>query len=696
MRNSESIYRDLIENIRDIVYAVDNNGIITYLSPSIRSIGGYDPTELIGRNFSDLVYKDDKATMIGLFGRYLAGLSGPSSIDARLIIKSGDIRWARISVQPINDEQGFKGVRGVLSDITENKKAEEALRESEERYRAVWDNSPVGICLTDKDGIYRFVNPAYCRIYGYQPEELVGEPFYKVIAPDNIGNIRKETHNRLFDEGKAVPLGESEFIRKDGCRLWVEYTADFVRKDGIPIYLVSMNVDITDRKMTELALKESEEKYRLLIDNAQDSILLVEQNGSIFLLNKKAANYLQGQPDDFTGRNIRDLFPHDAAENRIRLIGQVIRQNSIVVREESIHFNGEQRWFQTNLHPIFSYRTGIRGVQIISRDITDDKKKAFRTSARIRLLENLRNAENAERCLQYGCDAIYDSMYFKRSGAVLFGEDDNPSKFGQRTESENMDNLMKYIRPGRDFYRSISETTERISQSYIIDNSDLENAGLYVSGVNRTRNVRAENAYLKENSNLLIPMLGENRVPIGWVLTNSHFEKEGEFEDIVSGVEEVVEIITQHIREMQGRVKLKEEQHVLERTNVALTEVMASIEEEKGEQRERIIENIDNVILPLLEKVDNQGRINRTYFDQLKVNLKALASSPEEPQRNIAKLTSREMEICDLIKVGSSNKIIAESIAISVATVKKHRESIRRKLGLNHREVNLTTYLQNM
>ncbi len=692
--SSEILYRELVENLKDVIYSVDSGGKITYLSPSIKFIGGYEPSELIGKRFVSLVRKDDQARLMKEFGKYVSGYTEPTDIVARPIVKSGRIVWVRISVQPIRDENGFKGIRGVISDITRIKLAEKALRESEERYRAVWENSPVGICLTDRDGIYQYVNPAYCEIYGYAQDELVGRPFYEAISNDSGGKLIRESHNRIFESGDPIPLRETEFIRHNGKRVWIEYKADFVRKNGIPVYLVSMNVDVSERKRAEMAFKASEEKYRLLLENAVESIISVEESGKIFLVNMTAAKYLGGNPDDFIGRTIRDIFPKKTADTRMKAINQAIKQSSAIIREEAIEIKGKKSWFKTRIQPVFDYQTGLKVAQIISLDITEDKKKSQRTNSRVKLLENLRNSDSLEQCLQYACDTIHDSMFFKRSVLILRdtdGETIDHGQFGADIETvRKVESCIGFDENNNRF----DEPIMKISRSFVVAPSSSRDHGVPEQEIDDPPMPNLDNQW-RQGYSFRTPMIGERNKTIGWLWADSPCDDKIPSKETIIHIEEIVNIVTQHIRELRGRMRLKDERRTLENTNVTLKEVMATVEEEKKELRERIIEDVDTIIMPILEKIISEdGTLNPTYFDLLRKNLEALTGESGGSRRNIAKLTSREVEICELIKNGSTNKEIADILSISVGTVKKHREAIRKKLGLKYKSINLTTYLQ--
>jgi len=123
LRESEEKYRDLVENINDIIYAVDEHGVMTYVSPVIESFIGYSPPEVIGRSFIEFIYPEDLQRIRKSFQRLLSG-HGEAN-EYRVLTKSGEIRWMRTSSQPVFIGDRVIGVQGVLADITERKRAEE-------------------------------------------------------------------------------------------------------------------------------------------------------------------------------------------------------------------------------------------------------------------------------------------------------------------------------------------------------------------------------------------------------------------------------------------------------------------------------------------------------------------------------------------------------------------------------------------
>jgi len=131
LRKSEKKYRDLVENISDVIYSIDKNGVMTYISPAIESIVGYSPSEIIGKPLIEFVYKEDLTRMRKRFAETLSGHIKPS--EYRFLSKSGEIHWILASSKPVSIENHVIGIQGVLTDNTERKRAEIALQEKEQK-----------------------------------------------------------------------------------------------------------------------------------------------------------------------------------------------------------------------------------------------------------------------------------------------------------------------------------------------------------------------------------------------------------------------------------------------------------------------------------------------------------------------------------------------------------------------------------
>ena len=244
----------LFNRVFDALIVFDEQGKIVDTNESATRMLGYGKREFKSLGFSDLFSKCESGP--GCYQIFNTAKEEfvcvgenrvVTSIGASIIVDCAAVRVEHADCQYIITS---------LRDISERKLAQEALKESEERHRAVWEYSPAGICLTDKDGVYRYVNPAYCNLYGYSEEELIGRPFYELIMEVRDLEVQRRRYNKLFEDGKSIEMGEAEFVKKSGEPIWVHYTGDFVRRDKKPIYMVALNIDITEQKRNRRELDE--------------------------------------------------------------------------------------------------------------------------------------------------------------------------------------------------------------------------------------------------------------------------------------------------------------------------------------------------------------------------------------------------------------------------------------------------------
>ena len=266
-----------------------------------------------------------------------------------------------------------------------------------------------------------------------------------------------------------------------------------------------------------------------------------------------------------------------------------------------------------------------------------------------------------------------------------FGIDDDSAK-----------SLEKFLPPSRDFVNRGRQRKNRIGHSYLIPGetpSDLDRPRKHA----RQATGRADHDRVWEKGyRLFVPMLGKKSKFEGWLSVNTPFSGKIPSLDQVAFLEEVVDIVAQQVYQIQNRERLRLERQALEEKNIALTEVLTHIEEEKMGIKQRITESIDHTLLPILSKLSGEsGAMSSTYVGLLKSGLIDLASSAGGFQHIYSKLSPRERDICMMIKDFATNKEVARTLNIKVGTVRKHRERIRRKLGLTNRKVNLAAYLNN-
>ncbi len=185
LRESEETYRSLVEELNDIVYSIDNNALITYVSPNIETFSGYRPAEVIGRRFIDFVHKDDLAQRIPQFLKILSG--GLEATEYRMVTKTGEIRWIRTSGRPILKDGHVMGIRGILVDLTERKRAEEKRQELETQLQKARKMESLGILA---GGVAHDLNNVLGGIVGL-PDLLISQVADDSPLKESLKAIRK-------------------------------------------------------------------------------------------------------------------------------------------------------------------------------------------------------------------------------------------------------------------------------------------------------------------------------------------------------------------------------------------------------------------------------------------------------------------------------------------------------------------------
>lgn len=261
IRESEEKYRDLVENINDLIYSVDIDGIITYVSPVVEKLYGYRQDEVLGRRFVDFIHEEDRERLTERFRR---ALDGDANVhEYRLITRSGDIKWFFTHNRPIFFEGETIGLRGVLTDITDRKRAEDAVRESEAKFRLFYENAPVAYQSLDEDGTILYINPAWLETLGYDEEEVIGHWFGDFLDHESNERFNKE-YQQFKDEGKTNNA-EYVLMRKDGSEIIAAFNGRIGRTlDGGFERAHCIFHNITEQKKHEEELERYSEEMRNL------------------------------------------------------------------------------------------------------------------------------------------------------------------------------------------------------------------------------------------------------------------------------------------------------------------------------------------------------------------------------------------------------------------------------------------------
>ena len=263
LRESETRYRRLIETMNEGLAVTDKDFRLTFMNERFCEMLEYSRYELMGHRIGEFIPEDFQGMLEEQLNRRKRGETEPYEMAWKK--KGGATIHTQVSPKVLFDDQGnYLGSIGVLTDITERKRAEEILRESEERFRGIFEQAAVGIAQVDLDGRWLLMNQRLCEIVGYRREELLVKTFQDITHPDDLETDLNYVRQMLAGEIRTYSM-EKRYIQKDGSIVWVNLSVGLMRKaDGTPGYFISVYEDINRRKQVEEALQRSEDEARRL------------------------------------------------------------------------------------------------------------------------------------------------------------------------------------------------------------------------------------------------------------------------------------------------------------------------------------------------------------------------------------------------------------------------------------------------
>jgi PAS domain S-box-containing protein len=372
LRASESRLRAILDSEPECVKTVSVDGRLLEMNPAgLRMIDAEDSAEVLGRQLVELIHPEDRAAYLELHQKAARG--GTGQLQFRIVGLRGTERWMEShSVALRAEDGGILSVLSVTRDITERKRAEAALRDSEDRYRDLVENNRDLICTHDLEGNLLSVNEAAVRFTGYSREALLRMNLADLLAP--------EVRSRLDGHLKTIratgrATGLMRVLTATGETRYWEYN-NSLRTEGVSLPVVrGMAQDVTEARRAKAELRASEAKHRALIDHMSEGLLLVDRGENILFANQAICRLLDYSESELVGQNI-ELFlfreedrPAMAERNRRRAEG-IAEGYEIELRNRS----GELLWTRFSASPVADKEGQISGSMAIIADITERKR----------------------------------------------------------------------------------------------------------------------------------------------------------------------------------------------------------------------------------------------------------------------------------------------------------------------------------
>ncbi len=479
---------DLLDNMNDIIYTADREGNLLSINLAVKRIMGFDPQEIIGTHYSRWMTKEESDRLEAARPSTLQGQRMTDQVVLR--DKQGDPHYVEISISPMVVNGRIVGTQGIIRDITRQQKAEQAVREREERLRSLFDAVTESVFLLDPQGTVLALNETAARRFGKSRGDLigtkiadVGEHLFSAAAVeyrtrrisavlqtkqpvrfederagrwfdtsaypvfDQHGNVcqiaifgkditeRKRAEEEIralqrriefilgaaktglnitdrdfnvryvdpawqtvygayqgkkcyeYFHGVDRPCPECGIPKAMQTRQIVIYDSTLPKEQNRPIQVTTIpfqadngewlaaevNVDIAERKSLELKLRESELRYRTVVETAGETIAIVDAAGVFRFMNTTAGRRLGGQPADFIGKTMWELFPQDIADRQVGTIRKVIDTATAVNTIVSSYVGGESRWYNTTIEPLKDSVGTVSAAMVVARDIHELK-----------------------------------------------------------------------------------------------------------------------------------------------------------------------------------------------------------------------------------------------------------------------------------------------------------------------------------
>ena len=373
LRESEEKYRTVFENTGTSMVIVEESTIISLANKEFAQLTGFSKDDIEGKKrWTEFVVKEDLERMLAQHQlRRQNQEKALTHYEFRVVTKSGDIHTIYLSIDMI---PGTTKSVASLMDITERKRAEGALRESEEKFRSLVEHALEGILILDLQGTILFANNAAARtIEADDCAGLIGRNVMEFIAPESREDVVRDFIQ--VSQGHDAYLAQYNAISAKGNKFCVESIGKVISYEGEPADLISIQ-DITERKRAEDALRESEERYRILTDAAHDAIYTLSPEGVVRYVNSGGAALIGMPPEKIVGLSLGMLYHAEIAQEFRENLDKVISTKR-PVRYDAKFWHEDQdqiTWLDAQLVPQLGPDGSVVQVIGISRSITDRKQ----------------------------------------------------------------------------------------------------------------------------------------------------------------------------------------------------------------------------------------------------------------------------------------------------------------------------------
>ncbi len=374
LQESEAKYRIISQNSSDCICLHSPERDFVFVSASALDVIGYKPEQLEQKRLRDIVSKADYDLVKSHITEVILNPKKKIVTSYRARHADGSIVWLETHGGAILDQEGqIMYFQTSTRNITDRVLAEEKLRESEERYKLISQNSHDIVSLMDLEGQYLFVSPSLKDTLGYEVEEMLGTKTIDYIHPDDLSEVVASMSKTISEKKKA---GEAifRFRHKNGSYRWLEAKGGVITNDeGEPIYIRSTKVDITDKIMAEQKLKEKEEQYKLVSENSTDVIALHDLHGEFTFISPSCYRLVGYTVEESLKLNpLSMIHPEDKDRVQKTFIDTITKGHKDVQISYRMRKRDESYvWVGVSLTSVMSQDGRVQFILSSTRDITE-------------------------------------------------------------------------------------------------------------------------------------------------------------------------------------------------------------------------------------------------------------------------------------------------------------------------------------
>jgi len=641
---------------------------ITYWSKQAEKIFGWNAEEVMGKRIDQLkwVHEDDVRRVAKLSTDMISSHRTSNLHINRNYRKDGSViicEWYNSAL--LNATGELISVLSLIMDITARKHMEEEVQKSEGMYRAVVEDQTELICRWLSDGTLTFVNDAYCRFFDKQRHELVGKPFTPLIPAEDHCAVNK--HISSLTSSKTSGTIEHRVIGPNGELRWMQWhNKAILNLDGQILEYQSVGRDITERKQLEEALHESQQRKEFLaniIRISSQPFVMAYPDGRIELFNSAYEKLTGYSADELKTLDwATNLTPPEWQKTEQQTLAELHRTGQPAQYiKEYIRKDGSRVAIELLVH-LVSDRDGMPEYYAFVSDITDRKRAEAA----------LRESEERFRIFMDNSPGI--AWIKDEEGRYVFLSKSYQQRFGLKDDDWHGKTDLE-LWPGK-----TAEVFHKNDLAVLHD-------GLTRTVLEELLSPDGTKSYWWSFKFLLEDASGRKYIGGSGVDITERRQAEEELRKHRNNLEKMVKKRT---AELETKTRL------LEETNTALRFLLDQRTKDKGELEDSIMSNVHKLVAPYIDKLKNSplNPKEAAYVTVIDLSLRDITSPfTNKLSSKCLNLTSKEVEVANLIKDGKSTKDIAGIMNSTDRTINFHRNNIRRKLGLKKSNKNLRTYL---